>query len=201
MQSVIRNFLSYIVKEACHYFPERIFTMNNNVQSRLYGTKTGENLKRAFEQESQNHTRAIIFADIAQNEGNSSAYTTLTEGADNDRRLAELWLSYLDELGNTDENLSSLASRKNALNADIYPAMAKEADDEGFYELGEKLRLASDTKKNQSDELMEQKNTPAPNSTDTFVPDAYHKCKICGFKVTGDKPDRCPLCSYPHTFE
>ncbi len=195
---------SYIVKERHHLLIERIFTMNNtqnSVDSRLYGTKTSENLKRAFEHESQNHTRAIIYADIARDEGKTDAYQAIKDGADNDMRLAELWLSYLDELGTTDENLDDLSHRKNVLNTDVYPSMAKDADDEGFYELGEKLRLASYAKKSQSDELAGHKDDCDIDGEYSFSPDTQHKCKTCGYVVTGDKPDRCPLCSYPDTFE
>lgn len=173
----------------------------NRAESRLYGTKTQENLRQAFEHESQNHTRAIIYADIARDEGKTDAYRTMKNGADNDRRLAELWLSYLDELGTTDENLDNLSHRKDALNSDIYPAMAKDADDEGFYELGEKLRLASDAKKSQSNELTGHKSDYVIDGEYTFAPDTQHRCKMCGYVVSGDKPDRCPLCSYPDTFE
>lgn len=170
---------------------------NTQVTNGIYGTKTYDNLMHAFEREAHNHTRAMIYADIASDEKNSLAASRFRQTADNDKRLAELWLSYVDELGNTPENLEYLAAHKDSLKDDIYPAMALDAEDDGFYEIAEKMRLASMSKDSQTSELRGENSVMDGIMTLEEPPVIMHKCMECGYVVGGEKPDRCPLCSYP----
>ena len=181
---------------------ERIFIMNNisdSVSSALAGTKTLENLKRAFEKEAEHFARESIYSALASQEGNSSAWKALGEMADNDRRHAELWLGYLDELGDTYENLESLAAMKSVMTKEIYPVMADIAYDEGFEEIAEKMRLASAVKSTHKDILgKESERITAPESLYSDNPETLWHCTSCGYNIKGNRPpERCPLCSYP----
>ena len=79
--------------------------MNNNtkpvVSSALEGTKTLENLKQAFTKEAEAFVKGSIYSLLANESGDMSASRAIAEMSDNDRRHAELWLGYLDELGDT----------------------------------------------------------------------------------------------------
>lgn len=179
--------------------------MNNTtrrVQSALDGTKTAENLRQAFEKEAINFAKGSIFSSAAQNDGNMSAKRVFDEQADNDKRLAELWLSYLDEIDDTLENLGELASLKAVLSGDYYPIFAEIADEEGFEEIGEKLRLAAFAKSNHTKALEdEQEKLTAPASAYAESPDTPWLCSSCGYIVRGNTPpERCPLCSYPNVY-
>lgn len=183
---------------------ERKIAMNNNttVSSALYGTKTAENLKNAFSKEAEAFARGSIFTSVALDEGNMSAQRTLIEQADNDKRHAELWLGYLDEIGDTFENLSELASLKAALSGNLYPAMAEIADEEGFDEIAEKMRLVAAVKNSQKQTLdSEAERIASPASAYSDNPETVWHCHCCGYDVKGNTPpDRCPLCSYPTSF-
>ena len=176
--------------------------MNNNkstVTSALYGTKTADNLIQAFEKEAANYARSSIFSSVAATDGEMSAERTFKEQADNDKRLAELWLSYLDEIGDTFENLRELSIIKDSMKEDFYPFIADIADEEGLSEIAEKLRLAAFSKETHSNILRTESekisNPDIMMSTDAETP---WLCTCCGYVVKGNMPpERCPLCNYP----
>lgn len=172
---------------------------NMTVSSALDGTKTAENLKTAFSKEAEAFAKGSIFTSAAGDEGNMSAQRTLAEHADNDRRHAELWLGYLDEIGDTFENLSELAALKEALAGNLYPAMAEIADEEGFDEIAEKMRLVAAVKNAQREALdSEAERIATPASAYSADPETVWHCHSCGYDVRGNTPpERCPLCSYP----
>ena len=178
--------------------------MNNTgrVTSALDGTKTAENLRQAFTKEAEAFTKSSIFAKQANDDGDISAWKTLLEHADNDKRHSELWLSYLDEIGDTLENLEEIAHVKKDMSQNIYPVMADIADEEGFEEIAEKMRLVSDVKKAHGDMLSkESAYLLSPDAVYSQDPNTPWICLYCGYNVTGNTPpDRCPLCSYPRSF-
>lgn len=174
----------------------------NRVASALDGTKTSKNLREAFAKEAEAFAKNSIFSRIAEEEGNDSAKRVLLEHSDNDKRHAELWLGYLDELGDTIENLMELSAVKDALSQNIYPAMAEIAEDEGFDEIAEKMRLAAAVKKSQSKMLLDESDKIA--SADAMYsenPETVWHCHSCGYNIKGNMPpERCPLCSYPQSY-
>lgn len=179
--------------------------MNNTtsqVNSALDGTKTAENLRQAFSKEAEAFAKGNIFASIAGDEGNMSAQRTLSEHSDNDKRHAELWLGYLDELGDTFENLSELSALKDALSGNLYPLMAEIADEEGFDEIAEKMRLVAAVKDSQSRMLKDESDRIADaQALYSESPETMWHCHSCGYNVMGNTPpERCPLCSYPQGY-
>lgn len=176
--------------------------INYNARSALDGTKTAENLRRAFGKEAENFAKGIIYAALAANDGDISAQRTITEHADNDRRHAELWLGYLDELGDTLENLSELSSLKSVLGENLYPAMAEIAKEEGFDEIAEKMRLVSAVKDSQTKMLKdESERIKDAESVYSDDPETIWHCSCCGYDIKGNMPpERCPLCSYPSQY-
>lgn len=175
---------------------------NNTVNSALDGTKTAENLRQAFGKEAEAFAKGNIFASIAGDEGNASAQRLLSELSDNDKRHAELWLGYLDELGDTFENLSELSALKDALSGNLYPLMAEIADEEGFDEIAEKMRLVGAVKDSQSRMLQDEGDRMADaQALYSDNPETVWHCHSCGYNVMGNTPpERCPLCSYPRQF-
>lgn len=177
--------------------------MNNNtktvVSSALEGTKTLENLKQAFTKEAEVFAKGSIYSLLANESGDMSASRAIAEMSDNDRRHAELWLGYLDELGDTLENLSELAALKDLMNGDIYPLMAEIADEEGFDEIAEKMRLVSSVQRTHSDILRDEHDRiSSPDTLYSDDPETMWHCSCCGYNTRGNMPpERCPLCSYP----
>lgn len=186
-------------------YPERNSYMNNtnySASSALDGTKTLENLKQAFQKEAEAFAKNKIYAELADKSGEYSVYKALSDMSENDRRHAELWLGYLDELGDTYENLSALSELAEVLKDNIYKPMADIADDEGFSEIAEKMRLVSNVK-NTHTVLLDEQLSYLSDKDGRYVdnPETEWHCRSCGYIVKGNMPpERCPLCSYPENY-
>lgn len=175
---------------------------NYSASSALDGTKTLENLKQAFQKEAEAFAKNKIYAELADKSGEYSVYKALSDMSENDRRHAELWLGYLDELGDTYENLSSLSELAEVLKDNIYKPMADIADDEGFSEIAEKMRLVSNVK-NTHTVLLDEQLSYLSDKDGRYVdnPETEWHCRSCGYIVKGNMPpERCPLCSYPENY-
>ena len=170
-------------------------------QGALEGSITSKNLQSAFEREAKNYARNSIFAQYADSESNRSAQRAFLEQADNDMRHAELWLGYLDELGDTLENLDYMYSQKSEPDVEFYEQTANEADDEGFSEIAEKMRLMASVKNRQALILEEEANIIERGRDFEDDPETEWHCQSCGYSVRGNlPPERCPLCAYPEGY-
>ncbi len=188
------------LKLLCYFlFYERSFTLNNNttVKSSLDGSATRDNLINAYNSEAALGTKSRIYGELAQKDGNYGAKRTLDSLSEHSQKHAELWLSYLDGLGTTEQNLSELSKLNDALSQADYPQMALVAEDEGFFELAEKMRLASQVKKQHASVLEKQIRLLDNNGADSNDIHRWH-CTSCGYSFVGNAlPFHCPLCSYP----
>ncbi len=104
------------------------------------GTKTEKNLQEAFAGESQARNKYTYFAEVAKQEGYMQMAELFLKTARNEQEHARLWFQELGHVGNTMENLLSAAEGENYEWTDMYDRMAKDAEEEGFYELAEKFR-------------------------------------------------------------
>ena len=176
-----------------------MYNISTPVSSALTGTKTLDNLKHVFEKEAQLFTKASIYSSIA---GNTPAARAMKEQSTNTEHHAELWLGYLNELGDTAENLKELSSLNAVMADEIYPTAADIADDEGLREIAEKMRLMANVKKVHGKELEDEwEKVKKPDSIYATDPETIWHCTACGYNTKGNMPpERCPLCSYPAAF-
>ncbi len=166
----------------------------------LTGTRTEESLKKAFDMEAGTYARNTIYANEASKVGDISAGNALREQAANDRAAAELWLSYLDEIGDTLENLKEMSARKDSGLEDFYEALAEIADEEGFSEIAEKFRMSKRVKTNHGNMLREEMDRFESGLYDNNADTAW-RCSVCGYEVRGNTPpEYCPLCGFPRDF-
>ena len=80
--------------------------------------------------------------------------------------------------------------------------MADIADDEGFSEIAEKMRLVSNVK-NTHTVLLDEQLSYLSDKDGRYVdnPETEWHCRSCGYIVKGNMPpERCPLCSYPENY-
>jgi rubrerythrin len=106
----------------------------------LKGTKTSDNLRAAFQGESEANRRYLYFAQKADIEGANEVATVFRSTAEGETGHAHGHLEYLEEvgdpatgepMGNTEQNLQS------AIKGDMYPGMARTAREEGFDEIAD----------------------------------------------------------------
>ncbi|MBS1789270.1 MAG: rubrerythrin family protein [Acidobacteria bacterium] len=112
----------------------------------LEGSKTHENLVKAFAGESQANRRYLYFARQADIEGYSDVAGLFRDTAEGEAGHAYGHLDFLKEIGdpvtgqpfgNTHENLKSAIASETYEYTEMYPGFARIAREEGFDEIAE----------------------------------------------------------------
>ena len=170
----------------------------------LKGTKTEENLKKAFAGESQAHTKYKYFASKAKKEGWDAFAALFEETSRNEAEHAEVWFKYLHggSVPTTKENLIDAASGENYETTVMYPEMAKVARAEGFVEIAEKMELVGAVEARH--EARYRKMLEDLNADEITMPQSgisVWKCNVCGHVHVGLKsPKVCPICGHKSSF-
>lgn len=180
----------------------------------LKGSKTEQNLLKAFAGESQARMRYDYFASQAKKDGLEQIGALFTETALNEKEHAKRFFSYLEggpveitaaypagKIGATIDNLKAAAAGENEEWTKLYPEFAQVAEDEGFGEIAKTFRnIASVEKAHETRYLKLHDNL---EDGKVFVRDGKMtwKCGNCGYLHEGDKaPDKCPSCLHPQAF-
>ena len=165
------------------------------------GTKTEKNLWEAFAGESQARNKYTYFASVAKKAGYEQIAALFLHTAENEKEHAKLWFKALGELGDTAENLLHAAEGENAEWTDMYERMAREAEEEGFYELAAQFRdVAAIEKMHEERYRALLKNV---ESMEVFKKSGVvmWECRNCGHVVVGTSaPEVCPVCKHPQAF-
>jgi rubrerythrin len=112
----------------------------------LKGSRTHANLKAAFAAESQANRRYLYFAAKADVEGQTDVAAVFRSTAEGETGHAHGHLEYLESCGDpitdlpfgrTRDNLKTAIAGETYEYADMYPAMAKVAREEGFAEIAD----------------------------------------------------------------
>ena len=108
----------------------------------LKGTKTEENLQKAFAGESMARNKYTFFASKARKDGFEQIAAIFEETARNELAHAKMWFKLLEggEIKDTLSNLKEAAAGEHYEWTDMYAEMAKTADEEGFPEIARLMR-------------------------------------------------------------
>ena len=143
------------------------------------------------------------FASKARKEGYEQIAALFEETAGNEKEHAKMWFKYLEggEIGDTISNLKAAAEGENYEWTDMYDRMAKEAEEEGFKEIAQKMRMVGAIEKHHE----ERYRKLLKNIEDALVfsreGDCVWICRNCGHIVVGKKaPKVCPVCLHPQSF-
>ena len=169
----------------------------------LKGTKTEKNLMEAFAGESQAHTKYLYYASKAKKEGYVQISNLFTETALNEKEHAKLWFKYLHggEVPSTTQNLEDAANGENFEWTDMYERMAKEAEEEGFEEIAEKMRMVGAIEKHHEERYRQLLKNINDEIVFSREGDVIWQCSNCGHIVIGKKaPKICPVCNHPQSY-
>jgi rubrerythrin len=180
----------------------------------LKGSKTAENLMKAFAGESQARTRYTYYSSIAKKEGFVQISNIFAETAENEKEHAKRFYKFLLEclneetvsinaaypvaMGDTKLNLLAAAAGENEEWSELYPQFADVADAEGFPEVATVFRKISEVEKRH--EARYRKLAANIDAGLVFKRPETHewKCNNCGYIHTGpNAPDMCPACAHP----
>lgn len=169
----------------------------------LKGTRTEENLKKAFAGESQAATKYQYYASKAKKDGYEQIGAIFEETSLNEKEHAKIWFKLLhnNEMPETTENLKDAAAGENYEWTDMYEDFAKTAEEEGFTKIAFLFREVGKIEKEHEaryKKLLENIEEGIVFSRDD---DRIWKCRNCGHIVIGKyAPEVCPVCAHPKSF-
>ncbi len=180
----------------------------------LKGTRTEENLMKAFAGESQARTRYTYYSSAARKEGYVQISNIFMETAENEKEHAKLFFKLLVKdvngemvsitadypvaLGDTASNLLAAAEGENEEWGQLYPEFAKVAEEEGFKEAARIFREVAEVEE-RHEKRFRKLHANLVNGT-VFKKDekVEWKCNNCGYIHTGkEAPELCPACAHP----
>lgn len=180
----------------------------------LKGTRTEQNLLKAFAGESQARMRYDYFASQAKKEGLEQIAAIFMETALNEKEHAKRFFKFLEGnmveitatypagiIGTTMENLKAAAEGENEEWTDLYPEFARIAEEEGFKEVASAFKLIAKVE----DAHEKRYRTLYQNLEEGRVFERgdkiVWKCRNCGYLHEGKKaPQKCPACLHPQSF-
>ena len=180
----------------------------------LKGTKTEQNLLKAFAGESQARMRYTYFSKVAKKEGYNTISDIFLETAENEKEHANLFFKHLEGgmveitaaypagvIGTTVENLKAAAAGENDEWTVLYPEFAKIAEEEGFpdvshtFKMVAKVEVEHEKRYNALIERLEGEGFFRRAGTIRW------KCLNCGYIHEGSKaPEICPACQHPQGY-
>jgi rubrerythrin len=180
----------------------------------LKGTKTEQNLLKAFAGESQARNRYTMFAKIAKKEGYEQIAALFEETAANELEHAKIFFRYLEggscEItatypagieGTTAENLLAAANGEQEEWDELYPEFAKIADEEGFKKIAASFRMIAKIEKEHEAryrKLLEKVEKDLVFKSEDQV---MWVCRKCGHIHFGKQaPGMCPVCKHPRAY-
>jgi len=182
--------------------------------SSLKGTKTEQNLLKAFAGESQARMRYDYFAKQAKKDGLEQISGIFAETALNEKEHAKRFFKFLEggpveitatypagKIGTTLENLKASAEGENEEWTELYPEFARIAEEEGFKEVAAAFRNIAIVEKAHEERyktLYENLEAGRVFERDGKI---IWKCRNCGYIHEGEKaPDVCPACLHPQSY-
>lgn len=171
-------------------------------KNKYSGTKTEQNLIKAFEGEAAARTKYTYFASVAKKEGYEQISDIFLKTAENETEHGKIWFKELNGISDsTAENLSIAVDGENYEWNDMYQGFAQTAEEEGFPELAKKFRLIAAIEKHH-----EQRYRALLHNIETA--EVFEKsevkiweCRNCGNIIIGTKaPEKCPACDHPQSF-
>ena len=165
------------------------------------GTKTEKNLWEAFAGESMARNKYTYFASVAKKQGYEQIAALFLATAENEKEHAKLWFKALSELGDTPENLLHAAEGENYEWTDMYDQMAKDAEEEGFFELAAQFRGVAKIEKEHEERYRKLLANIEGDVVFSKDHDVIWQCSNCGHIVIGKKaPQLCPVCAHPQAY-
>ncbi len=177
----------------------------------IKGTKTEQNLLKAFAGESQAARRYEMFAKIASADGYEQIASIFMETADHEKRHAKTFFEFLEggmleitaaypagKLGTTAENLKASAEGENEEWTHLYPEFARIAEEEGFRRIATSFKLVASVEAEHEKRYLKLLKRVLDGTVYERPQKTKWFCKKCGYVYEGEKAlKNCPACRHP----
>ena len=169
----------------------------------LKGSKTEENLIKAFAGESGARNKYTYFASKAKKEGYEQIAAIFEETANNEKEHAKMWFKLLNggEIKSTKENLTAAAEGENFEWTDMYKEFAKTAKEEGFDDIAFLFEEVAKIEKHHEERYLKLLGNINDNLVFSKNEEVVWICRNCGHVYVGkDAPKVCPVCNHPQSY-
>ena len=184
------------------------------MENSLKGTRTEQNLLKAFAGESQAKNRYEFFAKQAKKEGFEQISAIFMETAKEEQAHAKRYFKFLEGgaveitatypagiVGTTKENLKAAAEGENEEWTDLYPAFAEIAREEGFPQVAAAFKMISKVEAEHEARYLRLLENVSEDKV--FMKDGkvWWKCMVCGYVYESEKAlEKCPACLHPQSY-
>jgi rubrerythrin len=180
----------------------------------IKGSKTEQNLLKAFAGESQARMRYDYFAKQAKKEGLEQISAIFEETSLNEREHAKRFFKFLEGgpveitatypagiIGTTLENLKAAAEGENEEWTSLYPEFARIADGEGYKEVAIAFKMITKVEKTHEDRYRTLYDNLESGKVFKRGDKVIWKCRNCGYlHEAASAPQICPACLHPQSY-
>ncbi|MDR1632071.1 MAG: rubrerythrin family protein [Dysgonamonadaceae bacterium] len=180
----------------------------------IKGTKTEQNLLKAFAGESQARTRYTYFASVAKKEGYEQISAIFLETAEQEKEHAKRFFKFLEGgmveitasypagiIGTTAENLEAAAAGENEEWDILYPEFEKVAREEGFPQVAAAFKMIGRVEVQHEIRYRKLLANLSDGSVFKKEEEVEWQCRNCGYVHTGvNAPETCPACLHPKAY-
>jgi rubrerythrin len=180
----------------------------------ISGTKTEQNLLKAFAGESQARNKYSFFAKVAKKEGYEQISAIFLETAEQERSHAKTFYRFLeggevvitakyaaDVIGTTLENLETAANGENEEWSSLYKEYSETAFQEGFVKIGAAFKMIAGIEKLHEKRFRKLLSNIQNDMVFKKSEKVNWVCRVCGFEHQGtEAPDNCPACNHPKAY-
>ena len=180
----------------------------------LKGTRTEQNLLKAFAGESQARNRYEFFSRIAQKEGYEQIGAIFQKTASQEKEHAKRFFQFLEggdveitaaypagKLGTTAENLKAAAMGENEEWTKLYPEFAEVAKAEGFPQISAAFKLIAKVEAEHEKRYLKLLKNLEEGAVFKKKEKVKWTCRNCGYVHEGENaPETCPACQHPKAF-
>ncbi|MDP2940009.1 MAG: rubrerythrin family protein [Candidatus Omnitrophota bacterium] len=180
----------------------------------LKGTKTEQNLLKAFSGESQARNRYTYFASAARKEGYEQIANIFSETAENEKEHAKVFFKHLEggdveitavypagAIKDTKANLEEAAAGENMEWTVLYQDFSQTARDEGFSEVARSFEQIAKVEKFHESRYRKLINNVANQEVFKKKNSVKWHCINCGYVIeSAEAPRECPACKHPQAY-
>jgi rubrerythrin len=180
----------------------------------IKGSKTEQNLLKAFAGESQARNRYTYFASVARKAGYEQIANIFMETAENEKEHAKVFFKYLEggeleitaaypagAIKDTKANLEAAAAGENLEWTTLYADFGRIAKDEGFLEVSHSFEQVAKVEEFHEARYRKLINNLVNNEVFKKKTSIKWHCTNCGYVAEGmEAPKECPACKHPQAF-
>lgn len=184
------------------------------MEKSIKGTKTEQNLLKAFAGESQARSRYVYFASVAKKEGFEKIADVFQETAEQEKEHAKRFFKFLEGgmveitatypagiIGTTKDNLAAAAAGENEEWSELYPEFAEVAMAEGFPQIATAFKMIAKVEAEHEKRYRTLLSRVEEDKVFERDEEIEWQCRNCGYVHKGKKaPENCPACNHPKAY-